>query len=449
MALSPKTLEAGRPRPGGKARLRWSRVLLAAGLMASALALIGIGVRLFLPSRNALQEPAPPREPMSESIEAPPSSPALEEETVVIPRGSNLADILGKRGFDGREVHRLREAVKPVYDLGRIVAGRELRLASRPGGTWERLEYDIDDSRYLVVRNGSGGIEAEIKAVPFEVRRAFAWGVIEDSLIAALHASGESDGLALALVERCFGWDIDFNTDLRKGDSFRVLVEKKFLDGRFVGYGDILAAEFINEGRVLRAFRFVLPKTGEADYFDETGASRRKEFLKSPIKFAVPRITSRFSASRFHPIYKIFRPHYGVDYAAPVGTPVQATADGVVTFAGRDGAAGNAVRIRHKNAYETMYLHLSAFGRGIRTGAEVKGGDIVGYVGSSGDSTGPHLDYRVYHHGRPVNPLGQRFKPASPLPTEYLEAFRREVAGFVQALEVPRLARTVLPVLSF
>jgi murein DD-endopeptidase MepM/ murein hydrolase activator NlpD len=387
--------------------------------------------------------------PAEAVITAPPPPPAFEEERIVIPPRATLADLLKRRNFTDREIHDLRETVKPVYDLGRIRAGQEMRLSSLPGGPWRTLEYDIDETRFLVVRNEPDGVHGEVKFVPFEVRPAFAWGVIEDSLIAALNKAGEEDSLALDLVERCFGWDIDFNTDLRKGDSFRIFVEKKYLDGRFAGYRDILAAEFINEGRVFQAFRFTYPDTKASDYFDENGGSRRKDFLRSPIKFMTPRITSRFSASRFHPIYKIYRPHYGVDYAAPIGTPVQATADGEVTFAGRDGAAGNTVKMRHKNSYETAYLHLSGFGRGVRKGVLLKGGEIVGYVGSSGDSTGPHLDYRIYYHGGPVNPLGHKFKPADPLRKDFLAVYKKEVESLRAALEVPRLTLILFPNVSF
>ena len=290
-----------------------------------------------------------------------------------------------------------------------------------------------------------------MRYVPVEFKPALVCGTIEDSLIGALNKSGEQDSLAIDIVERCFGWDIDFNTDLRKGDSFRVFVEKRYLDGRFAGYRDILAAEFINEGRVFRAFRFVYPDTKAADYFDETGGSRRKDFLRSPIKFMTPRITSRFSASRLHPIYKIYRPHYGVDYAAPVGTPVQATADGEVTFAGRDGAAGNTVKMRHKNAYETAYLHLSGFGRGVRRGAVLKGGDIVGYVGTRAIRRDLTWITGSIIHGSPVNPLGHKFKPAAPLRQEFLEVYGKEVERLRVALRLPEIVRTVTvaPGLSF
>ena len=430
----------------GRAKLNRARVAAAAAVALAAIAALAVLFRaLFPPAPDAPPETGP----AVPVLAAPDAAPPLVEDKIVIPPRSTLAELLKRRGFTDREIHDLREAVKPVYDLGRIRAGQELRLASLADGPWRRLEYDIDETKYLVVERREDRVEAELKYVPVEFRPAFVSGVIEDSLVAALNKAGEQDSLAIDIVERCFGWDVDFNTDLRKGDSFRVFVEKRFLDGRFAGYRDILAAEFVNDGRVFRAFRFTYPDTGAADYFDENGGSRRKDFLRSPIKFMTPRITSRFSASRFHPIHKIYRPHYGVDYAAPIGTPVQATADGEVTFAGREAGAGNLVRMRHKNAYQTAYLHLSGFGRGVRRGAQLKGGDIVGYVGSSGDSTGPHLDYRIYHHGSPVNPLGHKFKPADPLRKEFLEDYRKEVERLGVALRLPEVVRAYAAGLSF
>lgn len=428
--------------------IRLSKVRLAAGLVLGAALIVGLALltRVVFPPRPP--EPFRP-EPAAETAAPPPAAPALVEESIVVPLRSNLAEILKRHGFTNREIHDLREAVKPVYDLGRIRAGQQLRLASLPDGPWQRLEYDVDETRYLVVRRETDGIRAEMKEVPVEFKPAVVTGVIEDSLIAALNKAGEEDSLAIDLVERCFGWDIDFNTDLRKGDSFRIFVEKRYLAGRFAGYRDILAAEFVNEGRVYQAFRFVYPDTKAWDYFDEAGGSRRKDFLRSPLKFA--RITSRFSSSRLHPIYKIYRPHYGVDYAAPIGTPVQATADGEVVSAGREAGSGNMVRVRHKNSYETAYLHLSGFGRGVRRGAVVRGGDVIGYVGTTGDSTGPHLDYRIYFHGSPVNPLSHKFKPADPLRKEFSEDYRKEVARLRTALELPEIVRTVTasPLVSF
>jgi len=443
-------LTVGRGPGPGRGRGRINKARLAAALAVLAAVVAGL---FFLARGLVAPRPQAPSKtpPAAAAIAAPPPPPALIEEKIRIPLRSTLAEILKKRGFDNLAIHGLREAVKPTYDLGRIRAGQELRLASLPNGPWRRLEYDVDETSYLVVHNDPGGIRAEMRDVPVEFKPAFVSGTIEDSLVGALNKAGEMDSLAIDIVERCFGWDIDFNTDLRKGDSFRVFVEKRYLDGRFAGYRDILAAEFVNEGRVYRAYRFVYPDTKAADYFDENGGSRRKDFLRSPIKFMTPRITSRFSASRLHPIYKIYRPHYGVDYAAPVGTPVQATADGEVTFAGREGDAGNTVKLRHRNAYQTAYLHLSRFGPGVRKGAVLKGGDIVGYVGSSGGSTGPHLDYRIYYHGSPVNPLGHKFKPADPLRKEFLEDYRKDVERLGLALRIPEIVRTVAvsPVTTF
>jgi len=231
------------------------------------------------PSPSAPPAPAPAAAAV---VPPPPAAPALVEARIAVPLRSNLADLLKRRGFTNREIHDLREAVRPVYDLGKIRAGQELRLFALPEGPWQRLEYDVDETRYLVVRNEAGVIRAGMEYVPIEFKQALVTGVIEDSLIAALVKAGEEDSLAIDLVERCFGWDIDFNTDLRKGDSFRIFVEKRYLAGRFSGYRDILAAEFVNEGRVFRAFHFTYPDTKASDYFDEGGGGRGGDVMTAP-----------------------------------------------------------------------------------------------------------------------------------------------------------------------
>jgi murein DD-endopeptidase MepM/ murein hydrolase activator NlpD len=415
-----------RIRPGRRPRrLRRAPLVLTFVLVAAVAAALYFGSRkAYTPATQAVRPPG----------DAPPAStPALIVRRESVSRGATLASILKKHGFTDLEVHNLKESVKPVYDLGRIRAGHEFRLVFAPGGPWRSLEYDIDEDHYLRVTNETGAPAAEVKAFPIEVGTALVWGRIQETLIAAVDELDEEDWLALRLAE-LFGWDIDFNTDLQPGDTFKVLFEKKSLEGRFRGYGDIIAAEFRNDGRTFRAFRYTYPDTKATDFFDERGNSLRREFLRSPLKFGY-RVTSRFSSSRLHPIRKVYRAHYGVDYGAPLGYPVQATADGEVKEAGTNGAAGRMIRIRHANAYETLYLHLSRVT--VRPGQRVKGGDVIGTVGSSGESTGPHLDYRIIYHGRYINPLGWTFKPVEPLRKEFAEVYQRVVAGGLFLLEAP------------
>jgi len=375
--------------------------------------------------------PLKEKEVMSPGINA---VPLLKESRYTIQIGMSLSDILTRHNFSAAEIYLLREEAKPLYDLAKIKAGQEIRVFQSWEGKVKCLEYDIDEKNFLQLRREEGKFKGEIKEIPYEIRLEMISGIIDDNLITAVNEQGERDYLALDLAER-FAWDIDFYTDLRQGDSFKIIFEKRYLENKFVGYRNILAAEFINQGKSFQAFRYTYPDTQESDYFDLKGNSLRKEFLKSPIKFA--RITSRFSFSRLHPVRKVFRPHYGVDYAARVGTPAQATADGTVTFVGRRGASGRMVRIRHRNDYETMYLHLRNYARGIRKGAKVKGGQIIGYVGSSGESTGPHLDYRIKYRGKYINPLAWRFKPVRPLRKEFLEDFKREAEKYILCLEAP------------
>jgi len=359
---------------------------------------------------------------------------SLIESKETIQRGITLTDILKKYHFQAAEIHQLREEIKPVFDLNKIKAGQEMRFFLTSSGTIHSIEYDLDKEYYLLIWKEEGKFRATIREFPIEVKTEMIWGAIEDNLISAFDQKNEEDILALSLAE-LFAWDIDFYTDLRQGDAFKIIFEKKFLKNKFVGYGNILAAEFINQGKIFYAFRYTYPDTKKADYFDHEGNSLRKEFLKSPIKFA--RITSRFRLSRLHPIHKVYRSHFGVDYGARIGTPVQATADGTVSFVGWNGASGRMVKIRHKNAYETMYLHLHRFSQGIEKGAKVKGGQEIGKVGSSGESTGPHLDYRIKYRDKYINPLSFRFKPVEPLRPEFLEDFKREVEKYLFFFEAP------------
>jgi len=244
------------------------------------------------------------------------------------------------------------------------------------------------------------------------------------SVIAAMEETGETVQLAMSLAE-IFAGQIDFDSDLQRGDHFEVLVEKSSHDGQFAGYGAIVGARFETDGRDLRAVRWTDPSNGRADYYDENGRSLKRFFLRTPLRFE-PRITSGFSRSRLHPVFRTYRAHLGIDYAAPTGAPVVAAASGSVISAGWSGGGGNMVHLRHASGFETYYLHLSAIAKGVRPGARVDQGQLIGRVGATGTATGPHLDYRLRKNGVFVNPLIEHRKlpPGEPVSAASLDAFR-------------------------
>jgi len=345
--------------------------------------------------------------------EAPVLSPVTEFTEVVgsFQRNQTITQVLVSEGIPVEMVHEIVDAARPVYDLAKVKAEQLYYLCFTQDGKFSNFRYPVDDERYLTVYHDAG----ENRMVPvmknfrYETRLENVSAEIESSLFASVIGIGERDQLALDLAD-IFGSDIDFYTDLQKGDSFRVRIEKKYLDGQFSKYGAILAADFTNQQKVLTGIRFE-DEHGKPAYYAPDGKALKKSFLKSPLKFG--RITSRFSAARRHPILKIVRPHLGVDYAAPMGTPVQAVAAGVVTGAGRSGGNGKMVQIRHSGGYETMYLHLSRIA--VKSGARVAQGEVIGNVGSTGLSTGPHLDFRIRQKGRAVNPTKVIFPPGAPV----------------------------------
>ena len=375
-----------------------------------------------------------------------------------VPRNATLATLFAAHGLDA-VAHPLIETIREVFDPRRLRVDNGYRLTfGLDDDALETFEYHIDDDAFLQVKRAESGFEAQL--VPY--RQARIEQMLEadidaanNSISAALDAQGKGVLLAVALAEVLSG-EIDFNNDLRRGDRFSLLYEEVFREERFGGggdeddlsfsrYGDVLAVEFINDGRRLQAFRFHVPGEPEAQYFDEQGRSMKRLFLRSPFRFE-PRITSRFSYRRVHPILGGVRPHLGVDYGAPTGTPVIAVATGTVVSAGRSGGSGNMVRLRHTNGYETYYLHLSRFARGMRRGTRVFQGQEIGYVGSTGLSTGPHLDYRMRKNGTFVNPLieHRNLPPGDPVPVEYLAAFHAvRDAALVRLGSTPPVASSV------
>jgi murein DD-endopeptidase MepM/ murein hydrolase activator NlpD len=271
----------------------------------------------------------------------------------------------------------------------------------------------------VVVERDGSLIRARREMRPVERDLVVVDGTVRSSLFDAMSATGESETLALELAD-LFQWDIDFHREVREGDTFALLVERVRSEGATVAYGPVVAATYTNRGKRYTAVRYAFAGAKDS-YYDEHGSPLRKQFLRAPLRFS--RLTSRFSLSRMHPILGQRLPHWGVDYAAPVGTPVMATADGVVTFTGWRGGGGNAVEIRHAGGFVTAYLHLSRFAAGIRPGVRVAQGQVVGFVGTTGMSTGPHLDYRITQNGSHLNPLRIGKEPAPPLPKNELPRF--------------------------
>lgn len=327
-----------------------------------------------------------------------------------IKRNGFLSEILLKNGISMQEIDQVLKNSKAVFDVRTIRSGNNYVLfCNRDSiGKVRYLVYEHDPTTcYVFSFNDSLNITPFRKKMTSEIR--YATGTIETSLWDVMMAGGLHPSLAIELSD-IFAWTVDF-FGLQKGDNFKVIFEELFIDGKSLGTDKIYSAQFNRSGSTITAIPFI--QDGKETYFDVDGNSLRKAFLKAPLQFS--RISSRFSSSRMHPILRIRRPHFGVDYAAPIGTPVHAVGDGRVTSATNEGGAGRMVKLQHNSIYATAYMHLSRFGDGITPGAVVKQGDIIGYVGSSGLSTGPHLDFRFYMNGSPVDPLKIDAPPVEPV----------------------------------
>lgn len=345
----------------------------------------------------------------------------LRMDTIVVPSGVALSTLLRQHGVAATHIQQIGlGALEGIFSPRKIKAGNESYFWYGEDSIARHWVYKQSPTEYLHLDFTNDTLAAAIENLPIEVKRRSVHTVIESSLWNAMVSANTSPELALRLSD-IFAWTVDF-FGLAKGDQFFVCYDEELLDEEAIGIGKIHAARFVHGKDTIGAYSFTQDST--RSYWDQQGRSLRKAFLKAPLHFS--RISSGFSYGRKHPILKIVRPHTGVDYAAPAGTPVLALGDGKVIAKGYNGGGGNTVKIRHNSVYTTGYMHLSRYGKGIQVGSFVKQGQVIGYVGSTGLATGPHLDFRVWRNGSPMNPLRMESPSVAPLDSALLPAFFRE-----------------------
>jgi murein DD-endopeptidase MepM/ murein hydrolase activator NlpD len=361
--------------------------------------------------------------------------PAEKIEVRKLSKGSNFYELLKNLNFERSDSFNLIEAAKKVHSVSKLQAGTEFRFKITEKN--DLNEEKIESMTIVISQTEQAQCERlhenwKCKIITFDITADIVdfQGQVDLTLWGSATAAGMDPGVVIKLSE-VFAWQLDFNREIRAGDRWRLTVERLNVNGKKIGWGNILAAEYVNHGESFMAIRF--PQTGTSKgYFDSEGISLRKMFLKSPIKFG--RVTSRFNRRRFHPILKRKIPHNGVDYGARKGTPVYAVGDGKVVRRGYKSASGNYIKIRHNSVYQTSYAHLNGFARGLRKGRKVKQGEVIGYVGSTGRATGPHLHFAFFERRRFVDPLGVKFPNAAPVPKNKLSDFKQMSAHVTQKL---------------
>ncbi|MFO8232763.1 MAG: peptidoglycan DD-metalloendopeptidase family protein [Longimonas sp.] len=350
-----------------------------------------------------------------------------------IRRNQTFADLLREHGLSYQQVVNVASTVEDIYNVRRLRTGKTLRIYKNP--TTETAHYAVytPSSERYVVYNLQNPADSNVNERTVNTEWARTSGTINGSLYQTMIDSGAHPELVIKLAD-VYAWQVDFFR-LQPGDRFDIIYEKRSVEGERIRPGDVVAARLVHRDTPYYAFRFQEESDERAEFYDEDGNSLRREFLRAPLDYA--RISSRFSQNRVHPVHGVSRPHHGTDYAAPTGTPVRSVGDGVVEFAAYKGANGNYVRIRHNGTYSTGYLHLSGFADGIRQGATVKQGQTIGYVGSTGTSTGPHLDYRVWKHGTPIDALEMDLPPAYPVTPSLRQPYMQTVERLKPMLEPP------------
>jgi murein DD-endopeptidase MepM/ murein hydrolase activator NlpD len=338
----------------------------------------------------------------------------------IVSFGDTAGELL-QEWLSAEDIQSLLSACKNVYPLARLRAGQPY-VIYQDGESFSRFEYEIDKDQQLVVFREDDRWVASVDKIPYDILLKNVEGVIESSMFETMSNIGENSALAVRLAD-IYAWEINFIRDVQPGDSFRVLLEKRFRNGEFKGYGRLLAAEFVNKGSKYEAYLYK-DSFGNAAYFNAAGSSLKRAFLKAPLSFT--RISSRFNMRRLHPILATVKAHPAVDYAAPAGTPVKAIGSGTVLFRGWGNGAGNYVTLKHANGYESMYLHLSRFAKNLQKGSRVRQGDIIAYVGSTGYATGPHLDFRMKKNGQFINPEKILSPRDESVPAQALAAYKEK-----------------------
>ena len=377
-------------------------------------------------------EPAAPVSPSP-----PPTTARSVERGETIRRGDSLARVFQRVSASPQDLAAILDSGALATGLKRIYPGQTLTFTEDSAGRLQRLTYSTGPLEQVLFERAAGGFRAKKVNRQPEVTTNYGHATIKHSVFAAGQRIGLDDELTQRLAQ-IFQWDIDFVLDIRSGDQFSLLFEDLYVDGKLVGHGKILAADFTNQGARYRAIYYE-DRNGHGDYYASDGTSMRKAFLRAPVEFT--RISSNYNPRRFHPIQKRIMPHRGIDYAAPYGTPVLASGDGRVVTAGRTAPNGNYIVLQHGEQFQTKYLHLSKFGRGVRAGARVRQGQVIGYVGATGWATAPHLHYEFLVNGIHKNPRTVPLPKARPVPSDERTRFAAVAQRLIAALDEQRNTR--------
>lgn len=411
------------------------RLIFPAGLSLLALTLLVTTERLEAYGRSPYPLLPTPRYSalLAPSVTLPTeATPLLDRARVPVEftllRGETVSEVFAKLGLGTVEARDATDALAAHVDLRSLRAGNRYSAFFNPDSSIASFELTLKGSGRVAMRRDEDGWSTDWQPFLRTTAVRVVQGSLNGSLDGSIRAAGGPAELAYKMAD-VLQWDLDFTRDLRAGDRFEVVYDEVRLEGELEGVGTVHALAYDNRGRRLEAFRF----GDSGGYYDGEGRPLRKMFLRSPMRYS--QITSRFSHRRFHPVLKQYRPHWGVDYGAPTGTPVRVTANGVVASAGWDRGGGRVIKVRHPQGYLTAYLHLSRFAGGIHAGARVRQGDIIGYVGATGLATAPHLDYRVQHHGRWIDPLSLKSVRDEPIPDAQLAAFRSYRQAIRNAVE--------------